>query len=215
MSVTITGTRMDGAALSVTPAQPPVKRWVYNNYHPLLPGLILECATGQHVADYLSEKIWQTLDMEAPASWSLDSRHAAFEKMERHQRARNRLRPVRPIYAQQRRWSGSPDRRCGMGRPVDETEHARTRDRLSAHVVAGPRAARPFLCVGNVGQFIYVAPDRYMWWSSAPARAMAESIRCSGERCCATSPMTYQRRRHDLEETCVTEGSSLSSSPGW
>ncbi|HEY1296787.1 MAG TPA: serine hydrolase domain-containing protein [Chloroflexota bacterium] len=57
-------------ALSVTPAEPPATRWIYNNYHPLLLGLVLERATGRPVAEYLSEKIWQPLGMEAPASWA-------------------------------------------------------------------------------------------------------------------------------------------------
>jgi CubicO group peptidase (beta-lactamase class C family) len=54
----------------------------YNNYHPLLEGLILERATGQAVAVYLQEKIWKPLGMEFPASWSLDSVESGFEKME-------------------------------------------------------------------------------------------------------------------------------------
>jgi CubicO group peptidase (beta-lactamase class C family) len=69
-------------ALTVRPAIEPGTRWQYNNYHPLLVGLILERATGRHVAEYLSNKLWQPLGMEAPASWSLDSRHDGFERME-------------------------------------------------------------------------------------------------------------------------------------
>ena len=52
----------------------------YNNYHPLLLGMILERATGVPVADYLSEKIWQPMGAEFSGSWSLDER--GFEKME-------------------------------------------------------------------------------------------------------------------------------------
>ena len=54
----------------------------YNNYHPILEGMILERVTGMPVARYLEEKIWQPLGMEFPASWSLDSETTAFEKME-------------------------------------------------------------------------------------------------------------------------------------
>jgi CubicO group peptidase (beta-lactamase class C family) len=60
----------------------PGTTWLYNNYHPLLLGLILERATGQHVATYLQEKLWKPLGMEFPASWSLDSEATGFEKME-------------------------------------------------------------------------------------------------------------------------------------
>lgn len=54
----------------------------YNNYHPLLLGIILERATGMHVADYFQKKIWEKIGAEYDASWSLDSEAAGFEKME-------------------------------------------------------------------------------------------------------------------------------------
>jgi len=54
----------------------------YNNYHPLLEGLIIERATGMHVAEYLQERFWQPMGAEFPASWSLDSAASGFEKME-------------------------------------------------------------------------------------------------------------------------------------
>ena len=49
----------------------PGAHWQYNNFNPLLLGLILERATGQTVSGYLSEKLWRPLGMEAAASWSL------------------------------------------------------------------------------------------------------------------------------------------------
>ncbi len=60
----------------------PGQHWLYNNYHPLLIGLILERATGMPVTEYLAAKIWQPLGMEYGGSWSLDSTDTAFEKME-------------------------------------------------------------------------------------------------------------------------------------
>lgn len=62
--------------------QEPGQRFEYNNYHPLLLGLVLERATGKPVAQYLEEKLWQPLGMEADGSWSLDSEGSGFEKME-------------------------------------------------------------------------------------------------------------------------------------
>jgi CubicO group peptidase (beta-lactamase class C family) len=56
--------------------------FLYNNYHPLLLGLILERATGVPVAEYLQERIWKPLGMEYPGSWSLDSTATGFPKME-------------------------------------------------------------------------------------------------------------------------------------
>ena len=54
----------------------------YNNYHPLLEGLILERVTGMTVAQYMQEKFWKPMGAEFPASWSLDSEENGFEKME-------------------------------------------------------------------------------------------------------------------------------------
>lgn len=54
----------------------------YNNYHPLLLGVILERSTGQTVTSYLEEKLWKKLGTEYTASWSLDSNQSGFEKME-------------------------------------------------------------------------------------------------------------------------------------
>ncbi len=70
-------------ALDVQPSGDPIGSYYhYNNYHPLLLGMILERTTHRPVAEYLEEKIWQQLGMEYPASWSLDSEEAGFEKME-------------------------------------------------------------------------------------------------------------------------------------
>ncbi|MGE5377003.1 MAG: serine hydrolase domain-containing protein [Bacteroidota bacterium] len=62
----------------------------YNNYHPLLEGLIIERVTGMHVAEYLQERFWKPMGAEFPASWSLDSEASGFEKMESGINARAR-----------------------------------------------------------------------------------------------------------------------------
>ncbi|MDQ3856222.1 MAG: beta-lactamase family protein, partial [Chloroflexota bacterium] len=67
------GTRIEGE---------PGRRFLYNNYHPLLLGLVLERATGEPAGEYLEEKLWRPLGMEADGSWSLDSTSDGFEKME-------------------------------------------------------------------------------------------------------------------------------------
>jgi CubicO group peptidase (beta-lactamase class C family) len=60
----------------------PGSGFLYNNYHPLLLGMILERATGMSVTDYLETRIWQPIGMEFDGSWSLDSETSGFEKME-------------------------------------------------------------------------------------------------------------------------------------
>jgi len=54
----------------------------YNNYHPLLLGMILERSTGVSVSQYFEREIWQKIGAEHDASWSLDSAESGFEKME-------------------------------------------------------------------------------------------------------------------------------------
>jgi CubicO group peptidase (beta-lactamase class C family) len=61
---------------------PPGSGFVYNNYHPLLLGMIIERATGMSVTAYLEIRIWQPIGMEFDGSWSLDSETSGFEKME-------------------------------------------------------------------------------------------------------------------------------------
>jgi CubicO group peptidase (beta-lactamase class C family) len=60
----------------------PGQTWLYNNYNPLLLGMILERVTGMPVAEYLETKLWKPLGSEFDASWSLDSESSGFEKME-------------------------------------------------------------------------------------------------------------------------------------
>ena len=54
----------------------------YNNYHPLLLGIILERSTGVSVSQFFEREIWQKIGTEYNASWSLDSDKFGFEKME-------------------------------------------------------------------------------------------------------------------------------------
>jgi CubicO group peptidase (beta-lactamase class C family) len=61
---------------------PPGIAWQYNNYHPLLLGLVLERTTGTSASEFMATKLWQPLGAEADATWNLDSKRSGFEKME-------------------------------------------------------------------------------------------------------------------------------------
>jgi len=54
--------------------EPPDLHYDYISVNSLLLSLILENATGKKLSDYLSEKIWQPLGMEYPATMNIDSR---------------------------------------------------------------------------------------------------------------------------------------------
>ena len=69
----LTESRIEGA---------PAQHFHYNNFHPMLLGMVLERATGMPVSRYLETRLWQPAGMVGPASWSLDSEASGFEKME-------------------------------------------------------------------------------------------------------------------------------------
>lgn len=57
----------------------PNKHWHYNNYNPILLGIILERVSKESISKYLEEKLWIKIGTQK-ASWSLDEN--GFEKME-------------------------------------------------------------------------------------------------------------------------------------
>jgi CubicO group peptidase (beta-lactamase class C family) len=61
---------------------PPGVYWKYNNYHPLLLGLVLERTTDTSVSEFMARRLWQPLGAEADATWNLDSEGSGFEKLE-------------------------------------------------------------------------------------------------------------------------------------
>jgi len=153
----------------------PGRAFLYNNYHPLLLGLILERATGVSVAEYLQEKIWKPLGMEYPGSWSLDSAETAFPKMESGINARaidfarfGRLylnggawegRQVVPAawVADSTRMQPAPER--GSYYPDDfELPSAKLRYGYLWWGVCRGEDDCDFAAEGNLGQLIYVSP---------------------------------------------------------
>jgi CubicO group peptidase (beta-lactamase class C family) len=161
-------------ALGVQAEVAPGGRWQYNNFHPLLLGLILERATGRTVSDYLSEKLWRPLGMEAPGSWSLDSRHDGFEKMESGLNGRAiDFAKLGRLYLLHGAWEGrqlvpaawvdgsirhDPEVAGPATSPAGE-EWARSLDYGYMWWI-DTRAPGRFFAMGNLGQYIYVAPDR-------------------------------------------------------
>jgi CubicO group peptidase (beta-lactamase class C family) len=151
-------------ALTVKPEVEPGKRWEYNNYHPLLLGMVLERATGRPVATYLSQKIWRPLGMEADGSWSLDSEASGFEKMESgiNGRAIDFAKFGR-LYLNRGEWNG--EQVVPAGWVEESTRVDTTSDPADFYQhfwwveVVEPERGR-FLARGNLGQFVYVVPDK-------------------------------------------------------
>jgi len=186
-------TRVEGA---------PGRRFHYNNYHPLLLGIVLERATGTTVADYLAQKIWQPAGMVGEASWSLD-REGGFEKMESGVNARAEdfarfgqlmLRQGRsgdrvvvpqawaeastsPLQAPADYYAGSPWQRANRARFYTAMWWGQSR----------PDGGRDFAARGNHGQMVFVSPRngvvvvRHGWRYGIPSQEWFERARVMAE----------------------------------
>jgi CubicO group peptidase (beta-lactamase class C family) len=183
---------------------PPGQRFHYNNYHPLLLGIVIERATGMPVADYLAQKLWQPAGMVGEASWSLD-REGGFEKMESgiNARAEDFARfgllmlhqgrvgdravvpadwaqaSTSPLQAPADYYAGSPWHRANPARFYTAMWWGQAR----------PEGGRDFAARGNHGQMVFVSPRngvvivRHGWRYGLPpqvwferARVMADAL---------------------------------------
>jgi CubicO group peptidase (beta-lactamase class C family) len=162
------GTDLRDLALSATEiVGPPGGAWLYNNYNPLLLGLVLERAAGMSVSDYMATRLWQPLGAEADASWSMDSEDSGFEKMESGLNAT----PVDyarfgQLFLHDGEWNGT---RIVSKDWVREATTADMSDTPAGNFSFADTyqyfwwidTVRPgrFYGLGNFGQYIYVAPD--------------------------------------------------------
>lgn len=141
--------------------EPPGERFHYNNYNLVLLGMVLERVTGGSVSNYLQDKLWKPLGMEFPASWSLDSQHCGMEKMESGLNARAiDFAKFARLYLRRGDWQGRqivPESWVIQSTTVDEDAKWSN----YKYLWWIPRQGKNrFMAIGNLGQFIYVAPDR-------------------------------------------------------
>lgn len=139
----------------------PGQEWLYNNYNPLLLGLVLERAAGMSVSEYMSTRLWRPLGAERDATWSLDSEDSRFEKME------SGLNATAADYARfgllllhGGEWNGT---RIVSEDWVRAATAADTTTDPAGHYqyywwIDAERPGR-FHALGNLGHYIYVAPD--------------------------------------------------------
>jgi len=139
----------------------PGRQWQYNNYHPLLLGMVLERATGMSVSDYMATRLWQPLGAEADATWNLDSERSGFEKME------SGLNATPIDYARfgqlllhNGKWNGTRIVSKAWVRAATAVD-TDTDPADSYQYFWWVDVERPgrFYALGNYGQYIYAAPD--------------------------------------------------------
>ena len=179
------------AAISSPIIDQPGRAFHYNNYNPLLLGLALERSTGRPVAQYLEEKLWMPLGMEAPGSWSLDSERNSFEKMESgiNGRAIDFAKFGR-LFLKRGNWNG--DQLIPAEWVEESTRRDTTTDPAENYqyfwwLNCQVEAEHHFFAAGKHGQYIYIVPaqdlilvrfgkaDPYGWWEELFAR-MARQI---------------------------------------
>jgi CubicO group peptidase (beta-lactamase class C family) len=141
----------------------PSEYFEYNNYNPLLVGMILERSTGMSVSRFMEEELWKPLGMEADGSWSLDSTKSGFEKMESGVNARARdFARFGLLFANEGTWRGK--QLISRGWVEESTRPDATTDPSSDYQyfwwVNTPDGKRHFSAQGNYGQYIYVAPEK-------------------------------------------------------
>ena len=143
--------------------EPPGVSWHYNNYHPLLLGLVLERTVRTSVSDFMARRLWKPLGAEADSTWNLDSERSGFEKMESglNVRAVDYAR-FGLLFLHNGEWNG---------RRIVSREWVRTATRASSPTDPvyyynyryfwwlDPERPGRFYALGKYGQYIYVAPD--------------------------------------------------------
>lgn len=78
---TFYGNDLRGIIPNLNAGKEPIgKSFNYNDYYPILEGMILERATGMSVSLYTQKKIWEPMGMEFDSFWTLDSVEKGFER---------------------------------------------------------------------------------------------------------------------------------------
>jgi CubicO group peptidase (beta-lactamase class C family) len=148
-------------ALTAQKSEAPGTCFRYNNYNLILLGMVLERVTGGAVSAYLQEKLWQPLGMEFPASWSLDSEQSGMEKMESGLNARAiDFAKFGQLYLQFGAWNGKqiiPE--SWVIESTTVAPDAPWKHYKYLWWISRSGNGR-FTAVGNLGQFIFVAPDK-------------------------------------------------------
>lgn len=137
--------------------------FLYNNYNPLLLGMILERATGRSVTAYLQEKIWDPIGMEYDGSWSLDSEESGFEKMESGINACTvDFAKFGRLYLNDGNWNGTQVVPADWV-TVSTQDNGLIQDApvYYGYMWWGEKCnpdSQDFLAMGNYGQYIYISP---------------------------------------------------------
>lgn len=144
----------------------------YNNYHPLLLGIVLERSTGQSVSDYFYKKIWNKIGAEHDASWSLDSAETGFEKMESGLNFRSLdYAKIGSMLLHRGTWNGQSiindawiNESAFAGKPLgsDDNKFLSNKNigyQYMWYSVKNDKGGQDFFAAGKYGQYLYISPE--------------------------------------------------------
>jgi CubicO group peptidase (beta-lactamase class C family) len=156
----------------------------YSNYNTILLGIILERSTNTAVSELLQNKIWKPIGMEFPASWSTDSRKNKFPKMESGINARSiDFAKFGRLFLNSGRWGNnqiiSDNWIKESTSPLDlkDIEYYFSKNYYPYSMFFNDKQLYykygwwglkldeehyDFMAIGNLGQFIYVSPQKSM-----------------------------------------------------
>lgn len=113
------------------------------------------------LTDYLQKKIWTPLNMEYPASWSLDSKKGQLEKTFCCLNARARdFAKLGRLYLEKGNWEGEqlvPEDWVANSTKVETTQGSASYYQYQWWL---PNKKGDYMAQGILGQFIYVHPDK-------------------------------------------------------
>lgn len=161
------------AALAETEIQESAgSHFLYNNYNPLLVGLLLERAVGKPLTEYVQKKLWEPLGMEYDGSWSTDEQ--SFEKMESGINARSiDFAKIGRLMLTQGNWQGNQL----LSKNWVEVSTQKIETSSSYYPTSGyfdeggyygffwwgierKNGKDDFFGMGNKGQYLYVCPQK-------------------------------------------------------
>jgi len=163
-------------ALTILPSGEPLGPcFLYNNYHPILEGMILERVTGMTVSEYMQARLWKPLGMEYPATWSINREGDGLEKMESGLNARAvDFAKFGRLYLNLGRWEGQQILPEAWVRESTAPEPGEVRPQTGGDRYAEPdgyyqyhwrgtkreNGLYDYAAAGHLGQYTFVRPDQ-------------------------------------------------------
>lgn len=149
--------------------------FLYNNYHPLLLGIILERSTGESVSSFLERTLWRKIGTEFDASWSLDSHKTGFEKMESGLNYRTiDFVKIGSLLLNEGRWDDEQiisnewlEKSIFAHFPLDSNDYKRYPYMLNSGIgyqymwysIENTKGGYDFFAQGKYGQYLYISPE--------------------------------------------------------